>query len=137
MVSRLSCTGKVKQYRREKFYSSTYRWQTPEDFTAHLGIKTYIDAAHDIAHNKVMIIDRKRLLREVSILPKRLRSRMRRTFLLSAHKIWRGLESTIEKSIRSTLNPIPADNYVLIDLGVIVGVIRMKYFKGRCMKNST
>lgn len=28
------------------------------DFTAHAGIPTYIDAAHAIAHNKVMIIDR-------------------------------------------------------------------------------
>jgi len=27
------------------------------DFTAHMGIKTYIDAQHAIAHNKVMIID--------------------------------------------------------------------------------
>jgi phosphatidylserine/phosphatidylglycerophosphate/cardiolipin synthase-like enzyme len=28
------------------------------DFTAHAGIPTYIDAAHAIAHNKVMIIDK-------------------------------------------------------------------------------
>jgi phosphatidylserine/phosphatidylglycerophosphate/cardiolipin synthase-like enzyme len=28
------------------------------DFTAHAGIPTYIDAAHSIAHNKVMIIDK-------------------------------------------------------------------------------
>jgi phosphatidylserine/phosphatidylglycerophosphate/cardiolipin synthase-like enzyme len=28
------------------------------DFTAHMGIPTYIDANHSIAHNKVMIIDR-------------------------------------------------------------------------------
>ena len=27
------------------------------DFTAHMGIPTYIDSAHGIAHNKVMIID--------------------------------------------------------------------------------
>jgi phosphatidylserine/phosphatidylglycerophosphate/cardiolipin synthase-like enzyme len=27
------------------------------DFTAHMGIKTYIDSQHAIAHNKVMIID--------------------------------------------------------------------------------
>jgi phosphatidylserine/phosphatidylglycerophosphate/cardiolipin synthase-like enzyme len=27
------------------------------DFTAHLGIPTFIDAAHAIAHNKIMIID--------------------------------------------------------------------------------
>jgi phosphatidylserine/phosphatidylglycerophosphate/cardiolipin synthase-like enzyme len=27
------------------------------DFTAHMGIPTYIDSAHAIAHNKVMIID--------------------------------------------------------------------------------
>jgi len=31
--------------------------QTDADFLAHAGIKTYIDAAHAIAHNKVMIID--------------------------------------------------------------------------------
>ena len=28
------------------------------DFTAHMGIPTYIDSRHSIAHNKVMIIDR-------------------------------------------------------------------------------
>ena len=28
------------------------------DFTAHAGIPTYIDSAHAIAHNKIMIIDR-------------------------------------------------------------------------------
>ncbi len=27
------------------------------DFTAHMGILTYIDSAHSIAHNKIMIID--------------------------------------------------------------------------------
>lgn len=27
------------------------------DFTAHMGVPTYIDSAHAIAHNKVMIID--------------------------------------------------------------------------------
>ena len=31
---------------------------TSADFTAHAGILTYIDAAHAITHNKVMIIDR-------------------------------------------------------------------------------
>lgn len=28
------------------------------DFTAHAGVPTYIDSAHAIAHNKVMVIDR-------------------------------------------------------------------------------
>lgn len=27
------------------------------DFTAHMGVKTYIDFAHSIAHNKIIIID--------------------------------------------------------------------------------
>jgi phosphatidylserine/phosphatidylglycerophosphate/cardiolipin synthase-like enzyme len=36
---------------RKERYSSA-------DFTAHAGIRTYIDAAHSIAHNKVMIIDK-------------------------------------------------------------------------------
>ena len=36
---------------RKERYSSA-------DFTAHAGIPTYIDAAHSIAHNKVMIIDK-------------------------------------------------------------------------------
>lgn len=36
---------------RKERYSSA-------DFTAHAGIPTYIDAAHAIAHNKVMIIDK-------------------------------------------------------------------------------
>lgn len=35
---------------RKERYSSA-------DFTAHAGIPTYIDAAHAIAHNKVMVID--------------------------------------------------------------------------------
>jgi len=38
-----------KSQRTEKYSSA--------DFLAHAGIKTYIDAAHAIAHNKVMIID--------------------------------------------------------------------------------
>ena len=32
------------------------------DFTAHMGIPTYIDAEHAIAHNKVMIIDKETLI---------------------------------------------------------------------------
>ena len=36
---------------RKERYSSA-------DITAHAGIPTYIDAAHDIAHNKVMVIDK-------------------------------------------------------------------------------
>jgi phosphatidylserine/phosphatidylglycerophosphate/cardiolipin synthase-like enzyme len=32
------------------------------DFTAHAGISTYIDAAHAIAHNKVMIIDKETVI---------------------------------------------------------------------------
>lgn len=32
------------------------------DFTAHMGIPTYIDAAHAIAHNKIMIIDRETVI---------------------------------------------------------------------------
>jgi phosphatidylserine/phosphatidylglycerophosphate/cardiolipin synthase-like enzyme len=40
-----------KSQRREKYSAA--------DFTAHMGIPTYIDAVHGIAHNKVMIIDGK------------------------------------------------------------------------------
>lgn len=32
------------------------------DFTAHAGIPTYIDAAHAIAHNKIMVIDRETVI---------------------------------------------------------------------------
>jgi phosphatidylserine/phosphatidylglycerophosphate/cardiolipin synthase-like enzyme len=32
------------------------------DFTAHMGIPTYIDAEHAIAHNKVMIIDKETVI---------------------------------------------------------------------------
>jgi phosphatidylserine/phosphatidylglycerophosphate/cardiolipin synthase-like enzyme len=32
------------------------------DFTAHMGIPTYIDAAHAIAHNKIMIIDKEAVI---------------------------------------------------------------------------
>jgi phosphatidylserine/phosphatidylglycerophosphate/cardiolipin synthase-like enzyme len=32
------------------------------DFTAHAGIPTYIDAAHAIAHNKVMVIDKETVI---------------------------------------------------------------------------
>ena len=32
------------------------------DFTAHMGIPTYIDAAHAIAHNKIMIIDQETVI---------------------------------------------------------------------------
>jgi len=38
-----------RSQRKEKYSSA--------DFTAHAGIPTYIDAAHAIAHNKVMVID--------------------------------------------------------------------------------
>jgi phosphatidylserine/phosphatidylglycerophosphate/cardiolipin synthase-like enzyme len=40
-----------KSQRREKYSAA--------DFTAHMGIPTYIDAVHTIAHNKIMIIDGK------------------------------------------------------------------------------
>ena len=32
------------------------------DFTAHMGISTYIDSAHAIAHNNIMIIDKKTVI---------------------------------------------------------------------------
>lgn len=32
------------------------------DFTAHMGIATYIDAEHAIAHNKIMVIDRETVI---------------------------------------------------------------------------
>jgi phosphatidylserine/phosphatidylglycerophosphate/cardiolipin synthase-like enzyme len=32
------------------------------DFTAHMGVPTYIDSAHAIAHNKVMIIDQETVI---------------------------------------------------------------------------
>ncbi len=32
------------------------------DFTAHMGIPTYIDAQHAIAHNKTIIIDRQTVI---------------------------------------------------------------------------
>jgi phosphatidylserine/phosphatidylglycerophosphate/cardiolipin synthase-like enzyme len=32
------------------------------DFTAHMGIQTYIDSAHTIAHNKIMIIDKETVI---------------------------------------------------------------------------
>jgi phosphatidylserine/phosphatidylglycerophosphate/cardiolipin synthase-like enzyme len=32
------------------------------DFTAHMGIPTYIDAEHAIAHNKIMIMDRETVI---------------------------------------------------------------------------
>lgn len=43
-----------KSQRREKYTSA--------DFVAHAGIPTYIDSAHAIAHNKIMIIDRNTLI---------------------------------------------------------------------------
>lgn len=32
------------------------------DFTAHMGVPTYIDAQHAIAHNKIIIIDRQTVI---------------------------------------------------------------------------
>lgn len=32
------------------------------DFTAHMGVPTYIDSAHAIAHNKVMVIDQETVI---------------------------------------------------------------------------
>lgn len=32
------------------------------DFTSHMGIPTYIDSAHAIAHNKIMIVDRETVI---------------------------------------------------------------------------
>jgi phosphatidylserine/phosphatidylglycerophosphate/cardiolipin synthase-like enzyme len=43
-----------KSQRKEKY--------SPADFTAHAGIPTYIDSQHAIAHNKVMVIDRKTVI---------------------------------------------------------------------------
>ncbi len=38
--------------------SNRSRKYSAADFTAHAGIPTYIDSAHAIAHNKIMIIDK-------------------------------------------------------------------------------
>lgn len=43
-----------KSQRRERYSSA--------DFMAHAGIRTYIDSSHAIAHNKIMIMDRKTLI---------------------------------------------------------------------------
>ena len=43
-----------KSQRKEKYSSA--------DFVVHAGIPTYIDAAHAIAHNKIIIIDRSTLI---------------------------------------------------------------------------
>ena len=43
-----------KSQRKEKYTSA--------DFVAHAGIPTYIDSAHAIAHNKIMVIDRSTLI---------------------------------------------------------------------------
>jgi len=43
-----------KSQRREKYTSA--------DFVAHAGIPTFIDSAHAIAHNKIIIIDRSTLI---------------------------------------------------------------------------
>ena len=43
-----------KSQRREKYSEA--------DFTAHMGIPTYIDSAHAIAHNKIMIIDQETVI---------------------------------------------------------------------------
>jgi len=43
-----------KSQRREKYTSA--------DFVSHAGIPTYIDSAHAIAHNKIMILDRATLI---------------------------------------------------------------------------
>lgn len=43
-----------KSQRNEKYTSA--------DFVAHAGIPTYIDSAHAIAHNKIIIIDRSTLI---------------------------------------------------------------------------
>lgn len=43
-----------KSQRRERYTSA--------DFVAHAGIPTYIDDRHAIAHNKIMIIDRRTLI---------------------------------------------------------------------------
>ena len=32
------------------------------DFTAHMGVPTYIDSAHGIAHNKIMVIDQETII---------------------------------------------------------------------------
>lgn len=32
------------------------------DFTAHMGVTTYVDPAHAIAHNKIMVIDRETVI---------------------------------------------------------------------------
>ena len=48
------------------------------DFTAHMGVTTYIDTKHAIAHNKIMIMDSETVITGSLILPKLLKKRMRR-----------------------------------------------------------
>lgn len=49
------------------------------DFTAHAGIPTFIDSAHAIAHNKVMVIDKEVVITGFSTLRKPLKIITRRT----------------------------------------------------------
>ena len=42
--------------------SQQYKKYSAADFVAHAGISTFIDSAHAIAHNKIMIIDRSTLI---------------------------------------------------------------------------
>lgn len=43
-----------KSQKREKY--------SVADFTAHMGVRTYIDSAHSIAHNKIMLIDQEKVI---------------------------------------------------------------------------
>jgi phosphatidylserine/phosphatidylglycerophosphate/cardiolipin synthase-like enzyme len=43
-----------KSQRREKYSAA--------DFTAHMGIPTYIDSVNGIAHNKIMVIDQETVI---------------------------------------------------------------------------
>ena len=79
---------------RKERYSSA-------DFTAHAGIPTYIDAAHAIAHNKVMIIDKSMVITGSFNFTRQQRRRTPRTFSCSDRRSLQGATSKTGRGTRS------------------------------------
>jgi phosphatidylserine/phosphatidylglycerophosphate/cardiolipin synthase-like enzyme len=53
---------------------------TSADFISHAGIPTYIDSAHAIAHNKIIIVDRSTLITGSFDIPKQQKRRTLETY---------------------------------------------------------
>ncbi|HTR44450.1 MAG TPA: phospholipase D-like domain-containing protein, partial [Thermodesulfovibrionales bacterium] len=82
------------------------------DFTFNMGIPTYIDAQHAIAHNKVMIIDKETVITGSFNFTKAAEERNAENLLILKNKV--RIPGHVEHSFRSKSNTCSGRNRTVI-----------------------